>query len=284
MRPWETMRSYVKHKFRVAMQRNNKKGTHRAMAVAVLLLMAVTAMAQQPLIPRLRTDSLRAHALPDSLSSYLLTDTLDADGLDATLRAIDVQTDSLVAQADSLLALGADSLLADTVQTEVWMPDPSRSTWMALAFPGAGQIYNRKYWKLPIVYGGFLGCAYALTWNNQMYSDYSQAYLDIMDDDPATASFVDFLPPNYNYTANAEYLKKVFKSRKDRYRRYRDLSIFSFIGVYLISVVDAYVDAELSHFDISEDLGMHVTPSVIDNSNYFTMHSQSVGLKCNITF
>ena len=76
----------------------------------------------------------------------------------------------------------------------------------------------------------------------------------------------------------------MFKSRKDRYRRYRDLSIFSFIGVYLISVVDAYVDAELSHFDISEDLGMHVTPSVIDNSNYFTMHSQSVGLKCNITF
>ena len=151
-------------------------------------------------------------------------------------------------------------------------------------FIGGSQIYNKQYWKLPIVYGGFLGCAYALTWNNQMYSDYSQAYLDIMDDDPATASFADFLPPNYNYTANAEYLKKVFKSRKDRYRRYRDLSIFSFIGVYLISVVDAYVDAELSHFDISEDLGMHVTPSVIDNSNYFTMHSQSVGLKCNITF
>ena len=70
-----------------------------------------------------------------------------------------------------------------------WKPNPQRALWLALVLPGAGQIYNRKYWKLPIFYGGFMGCIYALSWNNMMYKDYSQAYLDIMDDDPNTASY-----------------------------------------------------------------------------------------------
>ena len=55
-----------------------------------------------------------------------------------------------------------------------WKPEAKRAMWLALVLPGAGQIYNRKYWKLPIIYGGFVGCAYAITWNNQMYHDYSQ--------------------------------------------------------------------------------------------------------------
>lgn len=162
-------------------------------------------------------------------------------------------------------------------------PDPSKATWSALVFPGGGQIYNHKYWKLPIVYGGFLGCAYALNWNNQMYSDYSQAYLDIMDDDPGTASYEDFLPPRYDVEANKDYLKRVFKNRKDSYRRQRDLSIFCFIGVYLISVVDAYVDAELSNFDITDDLSVQVRPTTIDNRQS-TLRSQSYGLQCSFSF
>lgn len=162
-------------------------------------------------------------------------------------------------------------------------PDPAKATWSALVFPGGGQIYNHKYWKLPIVYGGFLGCAYALNWNNQMYSDYSQAYLDIMDDDPGTASYEDFLPPRYNVEANKEYLTRVFKNRKDNYRRQRDLSIFCFIGVYLISVVDAYVDAELSNFDITDDLSVEVRPATIDN-RYSARHHQAYGFQCSIHF
>lgn len=162
-------------------------------------------------------------------------------------------------------------------------PDPNKATWAGLVFPGGGQIYNHKYWKLPIVYGGFLGCAYALNWNNQMYSDYSQAYLDIMDDDPGTASYEDFLPPRYNVEANKDYLKRVFKNRKDNYRRQRDMSIFCFIGVYLISVVDAYVDAELSNFDISDDLSVQVRPSIID-SHQQTVRNQAYGLQCSFSF
>ena len=70
-----------------------------------------------------------------------------------------------------------------------WSPDPQKALWMALVIPGGGQIYNRKYWKLPLVYGGFMGCLYAMSWNNMMYKDYSQAYLDIMDSDPNTKSY-----------------------------------------------------------------------------------------------
>ena len=162
-------------------------------------------------------------------------------------------------------------------------PDPAKATWSALVFPGGGQIYNHTYWKLPIVYGGFLGCAYALNWNNQMYSDYSQAYLDIMDDDPATASYEDFLPPRYNVEANKDYLTRVFKNRKDNYRRQRDLSIFCFIGVYLLSVVDAYVDAELSNFDITDDLSVQVRPTTIENRQT-TLRNQAYGLQCSFSF
>ena len=163
-------------------------------------------------------------------------------------------------------------------------PDPAKATWSALVFPGGGQIYNHKYWKLPIVYGGFLGCAYALNWNNQMYSDYSQAYLDIMDDDPGTASYEDFLPPRYNIEANKDYLTRIFKNRKDNYRRQRDLSIFCFIGVYILSVVDAYVDAELSNFDITNDLSVQVCPTTIETDNKQALRRQAYGLQCSFSF
>ena len=208
----------------------------------------------------------------------VITDSLLLAKTDSLVK---VASDSLVLlESDSLAVINIDSLAA----SNAWSPDPARATWLGIAFPGGGQIYNRKYWKLPIVYGGFLGCAYALTWNNQMYKDYSQAYLDICDEDDTTASYEDFLPPNYNAQANVEYLKRVFKNRKDNYRRYRDLSIFSFIGVYAISIIDAYVDAELSHFDISEDLGLRVRPSIVSSSNYYSFYAHSLGVKCSLSF
>ena len=175
--------------------------------------------------------------------------------------------------------------LQKAIDPKRWVPNPTKATWLALVIPGGGQIYNRKYWKLPIFYGGFAGCAYALSWNGKMYKDYSQAYLDIMDSNPNTKSYEDLLPPNSSY--NEEQLKSTLKRRKDMFRRYRDLSIFAFIGVYLISIIDAYVDAELSNFDITPDLSMKVEPAVIDNNNQFrsnSLKSKSVGLQCVLRF
>ena len=167
-----------------------------------------------------------------------------------------------------------------------WTPDPQRALWLALVIPGAGQIYNRKYWKLPIVYGGFMGCIYALTWNNTMYKDYSQAYLDIMDDDPATASYTKFMHLGRVINdQNIERYKTLFKKRKDKYRRWRDLSFFVMLGIYAVSVIDAYVDAELSVFDISKDLSLKVQPTVIGNplANNPVLAS-SLGVNCSLNF
>lgn len=164
----------------------------------------------------------------------------------------------------------------------IWVPNPTKATWLAVVFPGGGQIYNRKYWKLPIIYGGFAGCAYALSWNGKMYNDYSQAYLDIMDDDPNTNSFLDLLPNRVTNYSESQ-LKDLIKRRKDTFRRYRDLSIFAVIGVYLISIIDAYVDAELSNFDITPDLSMRVEPTVFNN-NHSTTGGKSVGVQCSFRF
>ena len=231
----------------------------------------------------IKKDSIRiipSKELPsiDSLSAakIQIADSLDAVNM-KELEKIE-QPASIVVKTDSVPP-------AQDINKKIFIPNPTKATWLAVVFPGGGQIYNRKYWKLPIIYGGFAGCAYALSWNGKMYKDYSQAYLDIMDSNPNTKSYEDLLPPNATY--NEEQLKNTLKRRKDMFRRYRDLSIFAFIGVYLLSIIDAYVDAELSNFDITPDLSMKVEPTVIDNNNQFrssSLKSKSVGLQCVLRF
>ena len=172
------------------------------------------------------------------------------------------------------------------IKFEPFVPDPIRAFWLSLVVPGAGQIYNHKYWKLPIVYGGFLGCVYALSWNGQMLKDYTQAYLDIMDDDPNTDSYMKMLPFGYNISGKEERFKEIFKNKKNYYRKYRDMSILAFAGVYLISVIDAYVDAELSCFDISRDLSFHWEPSTMNHGSKLERRyaPTSLGLQCSLTF
>ncbi len=220
------------------------------------------------------------------------------------------QSDRNITSSDSLIenALKADSVAIDSIwnnsellpdnsrvaqkrqkfddEAQVikpFRPDPTKATWLAIAIPGGGQIYNRKYWKLPIVYGGFVGCIYAYNWNNQMYSDYRQAYLDIMDSDPNSDSYKDFFRPGYDFEGNKEYLTEVFKKRKDRYRRWRDLSVFAFVGVYVLSVIDAYVDAQLSSFDISDNLNITVEPE-FNNNNLGNINKGYYGVNCHINF
>lgn len=226
----------------------------------------------------------------------------------AAQEVVDTTFKDAVIEMDSVTVGSQDSLAAEKTQPMVikgekekqkptleiektWKPDPKKAMWMAIVIPGGGQIYNRKYWKLPLVYGGFVGCIYALQWNGQMYSDYAQAYQDIMDDDPETKSYEEFLHLGavINDT-NLERYKTIFKSRKDRYRRWRDLSLFCIIGVYGLSIIDAYVDASLSQFDISDDLSMKVTPAYINNNSKNLMASRNIfensglGIRCQLNF
>ena len=246
----------------------------RLFVIITLLLLALTGHAQEE--AELVNDTLRTHEV-----------VLSADSASLNTDQASLNMDSIARSPEEI------PIKVDTTQKvklprnwSTWKPNPQRALWLALVLPGAGQIYNRKFWKLPIFYGGFLGCIYALSWNNMMYKDYSQAYLDIMDDDPTTASYNKFLHLGVQITsANEERYKEIFKGRKDKYRRWRDMSIFVMIGIYALSVIDAYVDAELSEFDISKDLSLEIHPTVMPNRGGGNpIQAQSVGFSCFLNF
>ena len=281
-----------------------KKRRIYQISIALLLCLMQTAGIAMYGQSRPRAAAKRIHRLQaDSLAAVRQAARIQADSLNRTMEEVpSLQTvapaDS-IATADSIAAENKKKLLemtsapvlkesevpADSLKKEIdqkiWVPNPTKATWLALVIPGGGQIYNRKYWKLPIFYGGFAGCAYALTWNSKMYKDYSTAYKDAMNGNMQSSSITDLLPPGYKISETQ--LKELLRKRKDTYRRYRDLSIFAFIGVYLLSVIDAYVDAELSNFDITPDLSMKVGPAVIDN-RINNSSNRSVGLQCSFRF
>ncbi len=226
--------------------------------------------------------TMRRTTIADTATPIIFTKS-DSIALDSTYKAMQntaptlPSDSSIVARKRAVVGNGAENITFRK-------PDPQKALWLALVFPGAGQMYNRKFWKLPIVYGGFVGCLYAYNWNGQMYKDYRQAYLDIMDSDPNTDSFKDFFRPGFNFEANKDYLKSVFKRRKDRYRRWRDMSIFVFIGVYAVSVIDAYVDAQLATFDIADDINLSIEPQMMKGESELFNNKDYYGLNLNITF
>lgn len=217
---------------------------------------------------------------------------------DAVTLPAEVVEDSIAAGSDGLtvtpvdsfpifnaanMAAVPDSVLPQAVrsQVKVFDPDPIRAVWMSALFPGLGQAYNRRYWKLPLVVAGFMGLGYGTSWNNSMLRDYTRAYSDIMDNDPSTKSYMDFFPSTIREEdLDKTWLTNVLKTRKDYYRRNRDLCIISMVGVYLLAMVDAYVDASLAHFDISPDLSMDVAPAMIPDRR----NRPGVGLQWALRF
>lgn len=238
----------------------------------------------------------RKEKIAEKADSVALKKQQEADSIKVAAAALKRNPEAALKQYEGKLPKDSTELseMTDSLLQKVlnpakkskFKPDPIRSMWLGLVFPGGGQIYNRKYWKLPIFYGGFLGCAYALTWNGQMLRDYSQAYLDIMDTDPNTKSYEKMLPLGYDITGKEERFKTIFKNKKNYFRKYRDMSIFAFAGVYMLAVIDAYVDAELSSFDISKDLSMSWGPTVIQQSpkGGLMQRQTAPGIQCNITF
>ena len=169
-----------------------------------------------------------------------------------------------------------------------FVPNSGKAVWLSALMPGLGQIYNQKYWKLPLIYGGFTGLIYGMTWNGQNLKDYTTAYSDLKDANPNTNSFLDILPTSMQKsyadgTLTTDQLTSIVKNRKDYFRRNRDLTIISMIGLYFVTMIDAYVDAQLFQFDISPDLSLRVEPTVV-KVNLTDTRSQAIGLQCSINF
>ena len=205
-------------------------------------------------------------------------------------------TVSVYSQDDLLLfpdSLAVESVLLTEVpekliiEKEAFSPNPTKAILYSAIFPGLGQIYNRKYWKLPIVYGGFLGCAYAISWNGTQYNGYKAAYSDFIDDNPNTDSWKAYKPYGFDDDpaswggGTADWFSGSLKRKKDFYRRNRDLSYIVTIGVYAICMIDAYVDAQLFEFDISPDLSLRMEPVFFEKTS---INSNSFGLQCSFTF
>ena len=114
----------------------------------------------------------------DSLTQ--ITDTIDIAL--PPLEVVDSDSTLASSQPSSVVFVTDTSELPMTLNTKMFKPDPKKAVIYAIIFPGLGQVYNRKYWKLPIVYGGFLGFSYSIAWNGRYYTDYSNGYKDIMGD------------------------------------------------------------------------------------------------------
>lgn len=176
---------------------------------------------------------------------------------DTTTTAPDGGDSLRVIGADSAGAVQTDSLAADTVSrtlharvfnTGADWPRPNKAVLLSASFPGLGQVYNRSYWKLPLVYGALGACAFFIVRNQRNYAEFRDAYWARVDDDPLTTD-----PYADRYT-NAETLREL----RNFYRRNRDFTIMLSVAAYLLNILDAYVDAHLKHFDVSDNLSLRL--------------------------
>ena len=135
---------------------------------------------------------------------------------------------------------------------------------MSAIIPGAGQVANKKYWKVPVIYGGAAVIAYFIKINNDEYNKYKEARIYKSDNDSTT---VDPYP---------QFSDLEVKTREDYYRRNRDLS-YIFAGVlYVLNIVDAYVDSQLMDFDVSDNLSLRINPAI--NSTIYNEPVPSLNL------
>ena len=190
----------------------------------------------------------------------------------------------------SPVSQSTDSVSRVDVGRLFWKPDPVKAVWLGAIFPGLGQIYNRSYWKLPIVYGGLMGSAYAVMYTNGQYTSYKEAYRAIYYDiQHSTLSnspdkpYIAILPEGYTIDrmgGASAYQKRLYEWQNSMHR-YRDLSIAAAVLVYALTLVDAYVDAQLFDFDISPDLSLNVQPQLFYDP---IQEERSAEVKLALTF
>ncbi len=133
-----------------------------------------------------------------------------------------------------------------------------KATTLACIFPGAGQIYNRSYWKVPFVVGGFASMIYCIDWNNRGFQRFKRAYALLADYEQHPENY----PNGPTDEFRGRYSSDFIKNLRDNYRRNRDLCIILTGALYVLQIIDAHVDAHLKDYDISDDLSMNLEPLV----------------------
>ena len=184
----------------------------------------------------------------------------------------EAQTDTTLTQArDTVQVIEVDrgtvtgdvKIVDAPAEESVYFHSPKKAIIMSAILPGLGQAYNKKYWKIPILYGGFAAAGYYLNDNLKNIDKYKKAYIAATDDDPNT---VNSTPYNY----------KQLDQLIDQYKQWRDLSYIAFVVIYALNIIDANVDAHLFYFDVSEDISLNWSPYLSPNRN------QGVGLSLTL--
>lgn len=161
----------------------------------------------------------------------------------------------------------------------------NKATTLAMICPGAGQIYNKSYWRVPIVVGGFATTIYCIDWNNRGYQRFQKAYrlLSEYESNPDPTLYPNGSPDEFNGRYSSSFLKNL----RNSYRRNRDLCIILTAGLYILQAVDAHVDAHLRDYDISKDLSVSLSPVIGYSYNRMAPYSgggATIGMNLGFTF
>ncbi|WP_143470804.1 DUF5683 domain-containing protein [Labilibaculum manganireducens] len=196
-------------------------------------------------------------------------------------------------------AISQQLVEADTVAVEsiVKVHSPHKATMYSVIFPGLGQAYNKKYWKIPILYAGIGVTVYAINWNTKNYKKYKSGFKDfsefydwkalseeekLVTEKPTADSYQKILENDWEETDSRTdtWFKTTLQNGKDSYKHDRDLSYIILVGVYVLNIVDAAVDAHFTNFNVNNDLTIKVEPAV----SYSAFSGNSLGFRCQITF
>jgi len=166
---------------------------------------------------------------------------------------------------------------ADTVSIDSFMLDhsPRKAALYSAVLPGLGQAYNKRYWKIPLVYAGIVGFGYAVIWNSREYNYYFDMYKYMVDNDLNEYEGISF--------DEVEWYKNA-------HLRYKNLMIIFTIGFYVLQIVDATVDAHLIDYDINDDISLTIDPVFLEPnilSSPATLTGSgfsSFGLRCCLSF
>jgi len=220
------------------------------------------------------------------------------------------QNDTIVSQNDTIIKkkgfLGLfvnnktdrDEVKKDKTSKILKIHSPHKATLLAL-IPGLGQIYNKQYWKLPILYGGMAATYYGITWNNSKYKDYRASYFDMYKyiealkedseapypDDPAWESiplagkttWKELLTQNPDLN---ERFMTIFNNKRTNFKRNRDLCYIVMAGIYALNIIDACVFAHFYNFEINDNLSLNLRPA----STYSSTSGTTVGASIALTF
>ena len=205
---------------------------------------------------------------------------------DSIVTEMDISQDSIIFQYNLADPIASDIiLLSDTAELAYVFPldslsshskhSPAKAAIMSAVLPGLGQIYNRKYWKLPIVYAAVgISVGYFLKWQNE-YNRWRRAYIDYFDGNDYTNYWETFF-----YFPTGVDIGNSITKRKDQYRTWRDWTIVAVVAAYALNIIDANVDAHLLDFSLDDNISINIRPCFLENG----FNSQKIGLTLQFTF